>query len=400
MTRRYAPIIGALATAVLLASCATAPSAEESVEAMPLPSSPSACVAVDGAGLAPDAGVLAGVNLDWANQTLAEYTESLGRRPSVAVSFSSFPLNATDTRNIQAAHAQVRDNGGMLLLTLEPRGGLDTATEKTTDGLARMLDRFNREGVPVIVRFAHEMNGSWYEWGQQPAAYKAAFRRMADSIHRLAPGSATMWAPNYGGGYPFTGGRHEARPGTADFAALDTDRDGTLTGADDPYAPYYPGDDAVDWVGMSLYHWGNTYPWGANVVPESGKFAEQLTGNYNGAGGNDLAVPDFYAEYGQERDKPVAIPETAALVASGGAGAEELAIKRAWWGQLFDPALHNDYPALKMVNWFEWDKHEVEVDGTVDWRAGASPLLAEKYAADLPGWYRFAAEPAPCTPAY
>ena len=28
-----------------------------------------------------------------------------------------------------------------------------------------------------------------------------------------------------------------------------------LTMTDDPYLPYYPGDDAVDWVGISLFHW-------------------------------------------------------------------------------------------------------------------------------------------------
>jgi hypothetical protein len=42
----------------------------------------------------------------------------------------------------------------------------------------------------------------------------------------------------------------------ADRAALDTNGDGQLTQADDPYAPYYPGDDFVDWIGLSLYYKG------------------------------------------------------------------------------------------------------------------------------------------------
>ena len=65
--------------------------------------------------------------------------------------------------------------------------------------------------------------------------------------------------------------------------------------ADDSYAPYYPGDDAVDWVGMSLYHWGATYPWGENELPEANKFTDQLTGTYVGANGDDSLLPDFYA---------------------------------------------------------------------------------------------------------
>src|SRR5438309_5227705 len=56
--------------------------------------------------------------------------------------------------------------------------------------------------------------------------------------------TAMVWAPHYGGGYPFTGGRYVAVRGTPDFKALDANSDGVLTMADDPYATYYPGDDA------------------------------------------------------------------------------------------------------------------------------------------------------------
>jgi hypothetical protein len=49
-----------------------------------------------------------------------------------------------------------------------------------------------------------------------------------------------------------------------------------------------------------------------------------------------------------------------------------------------------------MVNWFEWDKHEVEVGGPVDWRAAGNPRTAEAFTADLPEWYLFAGEREPC----
>ena len=55
---------------------------------------------------------------------------------------------------------------------------------------------------------------------------------------------------------------------------------------------------------MSLYHWGNTYPWGENAVPEAGKFLARLTGNYKGLNGDDTAVPDLYAVYHQQHGKP------------------------------------------------------------------------------------------------
>ena len=283
-------------------------------------------------------------------------------------------------------------SGGVQKLPLcevTAKDALAAVAGEAVTGLAKDLAAFNADGVPVIVRFAHEMNGSWYPWSQQPGAYAEAFRRVADAVHANAPGSAMMWAPNYGGGYPFAGGQYEAKPGTADFAALDTDHDGALTMSDDPYGPYYPGDAAVDWVGMSLYHWGERYPWGENELPEQNKFTDQLTGNYVGANGDDSPLPDFYRVYGQDHGKPVAIPETAALYAPGAGGVDELAVKKAWWEQLFSPAIPAGYPQLKMINWFEWDKNETEIKGRVDWTVTDSAEVRDAFTSALPDWLKY-----------
>ena len=32
---------------------------------------------------------------------------------------------------------------------------------------------------------------------------------------------------------------------------------------------FLQGDDYVDWVGLSIYHFGTTYPYGQNVLPEA-----------------------------------------------------------------------------------------------------------------------------------
>lgn len=263
----------------------------------------------------------------------------------MSVSFTGFPYTAGEKADLQEAAKQIKADGHIMLLTLEPMNGLAGVTPEASAALAKDLADFNSQGVPVIVRFAHEMNGSWYPWGQQPAQYIAAFRTLADAVHRDAPGSAMMWAPNYGGGYPFAGGQFEAKPGTPERAALDTDGDGTLSMADDSYAPYYPGDDAVDWVGMSLYHWGATYPWGENELPEPNKFADQLTGNYSGANGDDTLLSDFYAVYGQQHAKPVAIPETAALFAPEAGGAAGMDIKRRGGNSCSRPASRPSSPS-------------------------------------------------------
>jgi hypothetical protein len=237
-----------------------------SKEVVPVVQALSLCRAGDASTLIPKDGVLLGVNLDWDSETLAEHRENLGHDPAVVVQFSDIPYDDETWSHTTNAVTQVRATGGALLLTLEPHGGLETMSEEVIAKLATDLRAINDQGTPVVVRFAHEMNGSWYSWGQQPLRYVEVFRKVAAAIHAGAPGTSMMWAPNYGGGYPFTGGQFAARPGTPDFAALDTDHDGTLTMADDTYAPYYPGDDAVDWVGVSLYHWGNQRPWGNNDV--------------------------------------------------------------------------------------------------------------------------------------
>ncbi len=339
--------------------------------------------------LVPASGAWLGVSIDWAHDSLAAYAARLGMRPAVVVSFVRMPLTTSDRQNLDAAVEQARQVGSMLLVTLEPYDGLAAVTPVATRQLAQRLARYQRLGVATFVRFAHEMNGSWYPWSQDPAAYVRTFRQVAAAVHRTSPRSAMMWAPNYGGGYPFTGGPYQAPAGSTRAALLDTDGDGVVTGADDPYRPYWPGRAAVDWVGMSVYHWGSAYPWGENELPEPGKFTDLLRGTYDGFAGDQTQVPDFYAEYGVDMARPVAVTETAALFVPGAVGgAAELAVKQAWWRQVLAPEVHRDLPLVKMINWFEWDKLEPEVGAEVDWSVTGDRGVRAAFRQDLPGWLR------------
>lgn len=363
---------------------------------LPTPTPP--CAVTDFKRAIPSSGVLFGVNLDWQSESLQQHHENLGHAPAVAVQFSDIPYSNATWAHTVAAADQVRDEHGVMVLTLEPHAGLAAVTEGVAGTLGDDLRKLNDSGVPVILRFAHEMNGSWYAWGQQPREYIDTFRRVAAMIHRKAPGTAMMWAPNYGGGYPFVGGKYMARKRNADFAMTDSNRDRTLTELDDPYAPYYPGDDAVDWVGISLYHWGNRRPWGNNEVTEPGKFAEMLEGRYDGTAGDDRTVPNFYQRYGEQHHKPVAIVETAAIYTPSRAarGASELAVKSMWWRQVFAADIPTRYPMLKMINWFEWRKYEIEIKDVVDWRAAGSPAIRDAFISGLPPWLDYADAVHPC----
>lgn len=358
------------------------------------PTATATCPPAERARVQPGAGPYFGVNLDWGKDSPSAYAERLGAVPAVFVTFAPFPPQEADWANIDAAAEAAGELGASLMLTLEPHGGLRTVRTDSAGALAERLRRYNERGVPVFVRFAHEMNGSWYPWSQDPAGYVDAFRTIAAAVHGTAPATAMVWAPNYGGGYPFSGGRYEAQPGTAAFSLLDTNTDGILTMADDPYAPYYPGDDAVDWVGMSLYHWGSAHPWGENERPEAGKFVAQLRGEYDGLGGDDSAVPDFYGAYAVTRGKPLAIPETAAFYAPASGGDPEAAIKAEWWSEVF--AGLASLPAIGIVSWFEWSKFELEVNGDVDWRVTSDAEVAAAFRDSMPANVEFADPSAAC----
>lgn len=350
-----------------------------------------ACRILDRAELVPQQGALFGVSLDLHAKSLYGYSYDLGHKPAVSTYTTNFPFSEEERSGVLRAVEQVHQDGQMLLLSLQPAKGLDSVTDEVVQALSDDLSSFNDYGVPVIVSFGEDMNGPWTPWAQQPAAYISTFQRVAAAVHANAPGSAMMWAPSYGDGYPFTGSENDAKPGTADYAALDTDHDGQLTAGDDPYSPYYPGDEAVDWVGISLTHWGTEPPWGENDVPAPDKFAKQLTGKDLGPKGEDPPLPDFYQIYGETHRKPVAITETGALFKPGATGgADELSVKQAWWSQVFSDQIPARFPQVKMINWLEWNRTEEAAGGKVDWTVTSTPPIKEAFDKALPAWLQFA----------
>ena len=333
----------------------------------------------------PDGKAYFGVQVEWPNDSPTAIATRLGRAPAVYGRFVSLPMSDEDVSQLDEFVAQVASVHGKLFLTLEPANGLEAVTPAVARGLAGHIAQWGTKGVDVFVRFGQEMNGSWYVWGQKPQAYISAFRIVADAVHTYSRSGVMVWSPNYGGGYPFPGQQYLAQPGTPAFAALDTNHDGRITEADDPYAPYYPGDQYVDWVGITLYHFGDAWPWGKNIVAEPHKFVDQLTGHYHGANGDDRSVPDFYATYAVGHHKPMALSETSALYnqSQAGLGAANLRIKQDWIGQALNPAFATQFPLLKMENWFEFVKPENGISGVIDWRATADPQVVAALRAAL-----------------
>lgn len=326
-----------------------------------------------------------GVQLDWQQDSVARYASRLGATPAVFGRYVNFPLTPAEQKAVGEEVKELAGAHASMMLTLEPRDGLAAVTPEVLAAFSQDLAKWTRKGVPVMVRFAHEMNGSWYTWGQQPALFIDKFREVAAAVHAV-PGSTMLWSPNEGGGYPFRDGAYEAKPGTVAFSALDTNGDGKLSMDDDPYGPYWPGDDAVDWVGLTLYHFGDVYPWGENEVPAAGKLGAKITGTYKTGLVDETAVPDFYASYAVAHAKPFAISETAAFYNTARTdGASALDIKSAWWKQLFDPGFAARFPLMKLAMWFEYTKVETEpTNQVIDWRGTADPAILAPFRSALP----------------
>jgi hypothetical protein len=173
--------------------------------------------------------------------------------------------------------------------------------------------------VPVVIRFAHEMNGNWYPWceqsnGNQPTDYIRAYRHVHEIFTASGARNVTwMWSPNvtYPGARPLT----------------------TL----------YPGDPYVDWIGLSGYY-------GTGGVTAYQSFGSIFAGTL-------AAVSAFTV-------KPVVIAETGATDATGQ--------QARWITDMF--AQLPSYAGVIGMIWFEATKE-------IDWRIANHPAAAQAYAA-------------------
>lgn len=81
------------------------------------------------------------------------------------------------------------------------------------------------------------------------------------------------------------------------------------------------------------------------------------------------------------------------VFAAGRALSLEDQLKIAWFTQVFGTDVHDRFPRLRMINWFEWRKEEPEVGAVIDWRLSASGELGRSLLEGVPaGWLRFAGD--------
>jgi hypothetical protein len=164
-----------------------------------------------------------------------EFAADAGKTPSLLLFFQTL------SDPYPAAAVEATWNRGMLpMLSLEPIIEDSQEGQPTLDDIAdgrydHVLDAWavaiRDQGVPVALRFAHEMNGDWYTWGErapgnEPGDFVRAWQHVYDRFTSIGATEVIwVWSVN----------RVDAQPvKTVDHL--------------------YPGDDYVDWVGMGAYY--------------------------------------------------------------------------------------------------------------------------------------------------
>ncbi|MFE7629595.1 OpgC domain-containing protein [Kocuria sp. NPDC057446] len=327
----------------------------------------------------PEEGPYLGALLDWAADSAAGHAERLGAPAAVYGRPVPLPMSEQEQGYLRDYFGQVAAQGAHALLTIRPEVPLARIDDARASVLAaQVADVAEGYDGTVFIRFAPQMNVSWVPWGQQPEAYTEAFRTVATAFDDELEDPVLVWSPTAAEDYPFRA-PSTTGPEGGTLGALDTTGDGSWDSADDAYGPYYPGDDVVDWVGLSIYHDETRNGPARNTVPPPGRFAA-LLGPAAGTGPPDDA--DFYARYAVGRDKPLMV-ETGAFYSpdvEGGPSEEE--VKSSWWTQaLAAPAEEHD--RIGALVWNESVEDRDEGALTVDWRVAADEDLATAFAEDL-----------------
>lgn len=237
----------------------------------------------------------------------------------------------------------ISKNGSIPLITWEPwkpAGGYDRS-EKVVDQkeyhlkniidgkfdnyISKYAQDIKSYKRPVMIRFAHEMNGNWYPWGSafnKSEEYVLAFRHVHEIFDKTGATNVTwVWSPNEA--------YFEEKVPNSDNIEL-----------------FYPGDDYVDWVGFSTFNWAGLYK------------------NNRWRDPNDLYTPTLKKL--KKYHKPIIITETAAAESIG-----NKALKAKWISKL--TKYIEDHSEIKAIVWFNTK------DNGVDWTINSSELSAKSF---------------------
>jgi mannan endo-1,4-beta-mannosidase len=299
--------------------------------------------------------------------TYDDVSAKAGRAPSVAGYFQGWdkpfrpdavtrswergalPLLTWESRPMTAANDQVVDPAYSLPRIIgDPAAGVPGAFDDYLREYARGIADL---GLPLAIRLDHEMNGDWYPWaeskadgtplnGNRPGDYVARWRHVHDIFEAEGANQFVIWvwAPNI-------------------VNNLVSPHNGI-----DYTASLYPGDEYVDWTGLSGY-----------LRPPF-------------RAGNDWTFQyTFDQSLDQLReiaDKPILIAETGATEISGSDPGQN---KPAWVSSFFQAFTRPENDDVIGFAWFNLTVTSTTRGNTVtnDWRVDSSAAAREAFAEGL-----------------
>ncbi|KAJ3152222.1 hypothetical protein HDU89_001441 [Geranomyces variabilis] len=395
------------------------------------------------------ANVYFGASIDWSQEDPQSFNRALGRNAAIIDGYFMISETLEHANNVNSSGIShpipdyynwtaglVGGTGAIMGMTVMPYKGLGNVSVQAMLQLGEKCRQINAFGVPILLRFAPEMNGNWYPWGQSPSQYITVFRQLAQivrnattpasAVNATGPAGASnetlartaiVWAPAVGYGYPlFQVANASATPGfnATTWMQMDTNGDDVVDDLDDPYLPFYPGDDYVDWIGITALF--NTslgrnateatalatsqtlVPSVSNVTSHSwpiigaGSASGSASTAHSTTTTSSLSVPTslptgvpFNATYNRippsgrnepgsfesivaarkfslynfakKRSKPLVVGETGIGYLSGPGLAptpEELEVKSAWWNQVYNATLLKKYPLIRAIVWYDY----------------------------------------------
>lgn len=212
--------------------------------------------------LEPESGIYAGINADGNEDFNTEF--------GVYSSYFEFDLRMNDFISKYKSTLKGKDD----VVYLIPWNTSDVSQVFDNDKyIKKTLDNIAAAGKKSIVRFACEMNCS--DLGDSPSMYVKAFRHIADMVHQY-DNLAVMWSPN-------------------DYGSFNR-----------PYEIYYPGDEYVDWIGISCFL---KHDFAGNPESSDSECLVYGCGDYAWASNSIKKIAAFMKEH--NINKPIAISEGA-----------------------------------------------------------------------------------------
>jgi len=335
--------------------------------------------------------VLLGVWTDPSVQSPLQFNQEVGGNMSAYQVAQQIPLPAynwvTGAGGPAPAYQVLQtQTNAYIALTVYPASFNLQASDYTQLG-QQILNYTANYQRQVFLRFAPEMQGLWFPYGFQPYSYLPMWRTMYTSIKAIVPDVAIVWAPNTGQSYPY-GQNVNAQPNAQqNLQLLDTNGDGQVTAADDAFSPFYPGDDYVDWIGLSVYYKG---PNNQNInEPQQADFCGMALNNVNPNTGVQAGPSNFYQTYcAGKLSKACMFAESGAAYHTNQTGGEasQVAIQTAWInGCTMNTTMYGVFPRLKM--WMMFEHAKTEYDGGVadfrDYRVAYDPAVRSVFESAL-----------------